>query len=337
MTITVFSDITAQIDALTATFVTTTSGLVISTITPIIEACLIITFMVYGGAIALGRIDSPWSDFLWRSFKIACIVSIGLSAGSYASTIGNIITTTPDAVASAILGDPAQGAKVTSLADTAAQNGFDLAGKAFEKGGVMSEKGMSLIAFGVLVVLSTAILTAVGGAFIILAELMLAILAAVGPFFIVALIFKPTQQLFEKWLGHIIGFGLLIVMMSAVFGLFMALYSTLAANINLDGSTNLPEDLGDMLVVSIIGLIAFLQMPGLAASLGGGISMGLSKGAKQLSGGLSSVGNAAMAAPAAGGRAAGAVMGRFQGSAGAGGGRGGSEGAPKGRAGGSSA
>lgn len=263
-----------KFDAATATFATDVSSKVISTLTPVISVGLTVGFIVYALGIIRGVIDHPMPDFLWRCFRIGVIVSIATAGGLYQSQIASAITTTPDALATAIVADPANSSTAGNVLDGATDKGFKVASKAFEKQGWFSSEGWLYGAFGVLAMLCTAILVAIGGAFVILAKVALAVLAALGPLFIFALLWQSTARFFEMWCGQVMNYGLLIVLTSSVFMLIMDVFSNYMGQVKFDGSQNVAYTLGGAVIIAVASIILLLQLPQIASGLAGGVGLG---------------------------------------------------------------
>ena len=96
----------------------------------------------------------------------------------------------------------------------------------------------------------------------------LALLSVVGPLFVAALLFESTRGYFFSWLGACINFLMLIV-----FALVLTLFLTqVGESILTTVSEN--DEIGQaaikVLAFYALGFFFFLQIPMLAASLGGG-------------------------------------------------------------------
>jgi type IV secretion system protein VirB6 len=96
----------------------------------------------------------------------------------------------------------------------------------------------------------------------------LALLSVVGPLFVAALLFESTRGYFFAWLGSCINYLMLIV-----FALVLTLFLTQIGDTILTTITE-QDDLVFVAVKAIafyaLGFFFFLQIPMLAASLGGG-------------------------------------------------------------------
>jgi type IV secretion system protein VirB6 len=312
-----FQALFQRMDQATATFATNISGQAITAATPVITAATTVMFIFYGWLMAQGKIEDSIRDFMFKCFKIGLIVSIATTGGLYQSQIANAIQQTPNELAVALL--PAQagqtaGDAAANLVDQAAGQGFQKASEAFQNSGVFTKQGISYAAFGVIAVLSTAILTAVGGAFILLSKVALALLAGLGPLFIFALMFKATQRFFEVWCTQVLSYGLLVVMVSSVFGLMMQIFTTYMQGVTFDGGLNFGGTLGGCVILAVVSVLIVIQIPSIAAGLAGGVGIGLWNELRIAQNMASGTSNTVRGTMQAATRGAGRAIGRFRGS-----------------------
>jgi len=269
-----FTPLFNKIDQTTATYVTDISSRAIAAITPVVSVGLTVGFITYGWLIIRGAVEMPVAEFLNRCLRIGIIVSIAMAGGLYQGEIANAITTVPDELASALLGSPTQGASAASLVDESAQKGFDRASEAFEEAGFFSSDGLLYGLFGIIILLATGLLAAIGGAFLLLAKIALALLAGLGPLFILALIWQPTHRFFDQWAQQVLNYGLLIVLFAAVFGLLMNIFGSYMADLRFDGAQNVAYAIGGSVILSIVSVVLLLQLPSIASGLAGGVGLG---------------------------------------------------------------
>lgn len=292
-----------KIDDTTRTFVTEISTRAIAAITPVVIICLTISFVLYGLAIAQGKVEMPFADFAMRSVRIAAIVALGLGVGLYQGDIAEGIRTTPDQLASALLNDPtAVDTGTGDIIDTALGKGFKAAGEAFDKASFFGEDGITYALLGVIIILATGIFGAIGAAFLIIAKLALALLAGLGPIFIACMLFPATSKFFESWVGQIVNYGLLIVMFSSIFGLLINIYGNYMEQMAFDGEVNIYYTVGGAVVLSVALIFVLMQLPSIASGLAGGASISFFhelRGAKAVaSGGASMAGSVGRSASA---------------------------------------
>lgn len=106
-----------------------------------------------------------------------------------------------------------------------------------------------------------------------LAKIMLSILFATAPLFVSFTLFKPTHGFFDRWLGAIVGFGLLLIFVSAMLALALSvaqwaivdMFASKAAGVNLVGYV-------PVMVVGFLGIGIILRASNLAQSIGGAVT-----------------------------------------------------------------
>jgi type IV secretion system protein VirB6 len=314
----VFADLFQMVDERTMNFATEISGRAVSAISPVVVVGLTLGFLMHGLLIVRGMVESPLMEFLGRSLKVALIVGVALGSGFYQGEIAGVIRTLPDEMASALMADTTgNGVAAANLVDQAAGEGFDKAAEAWEKANMFSGDGILYSLVGLLYLLFTVIVVAIGGSFILLAKIGLALLAGLGPLFIVSLAWQPTARFFEMWMGQVANFVLMVVLFSATFGFMMDIFAGSLEGVTIDDASNLAYNLGGLGILSVAMVIVLLQLPSLASGLASGVSMGTLHEMRAVAAGARAAGRAAGAgARGAGAGAKAGVAGVHAGSAG---------------------
>ncbi|EJF74691.1 type IV secretion system protein [Bartonella alsatica] len=267
-----FTDLFNKIDEITKTYVTDILSKSIITITPFVSIGLSIVFIAYGWLIIRGAIDMPIAEFLSRCLKISIITSIALTAGLYQSDIANLITEMPNNLSNALINNPLPNNELINLIDNVAEKGFDCASKAFEEAAFLNAGGLLYGLFGILILLATSFLAAIGGAFILMAKIALGLLVGLGPFFIIALLWQPTYRFFEQWIAQILSYTIFIVFLASLFSLMMNIFANYVSDLAFDGKQNVGYALGGTLILSIISIILLLKLSQLANTLAKGVT-----------------------------------------------------------------
>lgn len=108
---------------------------------------------------------------------------------------------------------------------------------------------------------------------LIIAKLMLAICLSTAPLFICFTLFEQTKTFFDRWLGILVGFSLVLVMVSTVVGLCMHLiHWTIDGHYSNHAASVSATDWIPILLVSILCVMAILEVTGLAKNIGGAFS-----------------------------------------------------------------
>ena len=289
MAFTLFEPLFAKVDTATNVFVSQISTQAIATITPFVTLGLTLGFIAYAIAIIRGAVDMPVMDFLARALRIAIIVGVALAGGLYQSQIAGAIVELPNSLAVALISNPTEGAGAASIIDVAAGKGFDAASRAFEQSSFFSADGLLYGIFGIIIILATAVVVSIGGAFILLAKVALALLAGLGPIFIVCYLWQPLSRFFDLWIGQVLNYVLLVVLFSALFGLMMDIYGGYVAGVKFESGVNVAYSLGGAIILSIAMVLVLLQLPGIAGALAGGAALGYMHELRALRGGAASV------------------------------------------------
>jgi type IV secretion system protein VirB6 len=286
----------AELDSVTQTFARDVSSRIIVAITPVLSAGLTLWFITWGILVMRGVVDQPVREFLAKVIRTALIVSVALGAGLYQSSIADLVRTVPDDLAGVVMGGEspalysltgrpvmlglgAYDSRQAALLDAAAGQGLIKAADAFEKGGILTQQGVAFYAFGVLMLVATVIMVAVGGAFILMAKVILGILAGLGPLFIAALLFDSTRRFFDRWVAMVATYGLVIVLFACVFTFMLGIFANYMTGVQLDGGMNFAYGLGGALMLATISVLILLEMHHLAMGLGGGFAQGVRMGA----------------------------------------------------------
>ena len=248
---------------------------VIGIVAPALRIGIVIYVSLLGYAIMRGAVQYPFREYAYRGCQLAFLYFAVTSL--YGAQIGMF----------ALGGLPGQFASALGGADVGGLGGFydKLAGSGFAAAdtmrtiadnyqkahtGVFPDMGYavlsSVLVFAVIVL--TVVCAAIGFVISAFGLFALALLSVVGPLFVAALLFESTRGYFFAWLGACINYLMLIV-----FALVLTLFLTQIGDTIL---TTISEN-DDIVFVAVkaiafylLGFFFFLQIPSLAASLGGG-------------------------------------------------------------------
>lgn len=238
-----------------------------------------IYIILLGIAILRGAVEYPFREFVYRGFKLAALVFAVTTL--YGASVGLLaMDGLPREVASAVGADDVSGLggffdgilkgavrAITNIKDIVAahtaEEGKNLAGIPNNWDEILVSEIINIV-----IMLAALFASALGFAICAFALFSLALLAAVGPLFVAALLFDSTRSFFFQWLGSIVNYVILVA-----FALLVTVFIANAADTFIDAIT-----LDDSLILASVkalgfytlGFFFFLQIPGLAAGLGGG-------------------------------------------------------------------
>jgi len=248
---------------------------VVSWISGPLRVGVTIYIILLGIAILRGAVEYPFREFVYRGFKLAALVFAvttlyGASTGLF--TMDGL----PRDVSQAVGGPNVNGLgdffdqivkgaaqtveKITDIQDTrTAAAGKNLIG--------MPNNIIEIFFTGIYCLIL--MVMALGFTICAFALFSLALLAVVGPLFIAALLFESTRSFFFSWLGSIINY-LMLVAFALLLTIFIRNTGQDFMSQSFAGDTNIPVIAIRAIAFYVLGFFFFLQIPGLAAGLGGG-------------------------------------------------------------------
>lgn len=314
------TQIFSYMDEVSKELVASNVATIIAAVTPLVALGLTIVLMVEGTFKLYGGDGEPLTDMLKKFAFWGLILSISSAGGWYQRDLADVALKTPDEFASILIVDGKSGSnvqnEVASTIDKALENGLKTAQRAFDNAGVTSGAGLASFLLAAAVLLSTVLVCGIGAALILMAKFMLAIAVCFGPIFIMCLMFDSLRELFSKWIGSVINFGLITILLSATFGLLMKFYGkavAAAADPAADAPILVPIITCGLLTV--VTWFVLKKIPDLAASWGSGVSVQFVPGRQR-----PGKGGGGQGAGGGGKGGAGAGAGSGAGAAGAGGG-----------------
>ena len=277
-----FSTITTPLES----SITNTSSAVASSLTPTATTLFLIYICFWAWALVRGMIQEPILDGVQRLIRWSLIYAIGLIATHYTTFVINFFWNTPDAMASVIVSG-FDGSRLTTDSFST-MNFLDrmLSGyylyydiwwkEAYKNANKLGIPNVGQIIMAYVIFIVGVLVTGVAAFFVLLSKVALAILLGIGPVAIIMLFFNNTSKLFDSWLGQVINYmliGVLIAAALAIVGnpLFQNVLKVCCA---LDPT---PEpNTGDAVVVlalSLVTLFFFFLIPGISSALGGGVAL----------------------------------------------------------------
>ncbi|EGV0378426.1 type IV secretion system protein, partial [Salmonella enterica] len=101
----------------------------------------------------------------------------------------------------------------------------------------------------------------------------------------------PTKNIFARWLGSVINYGLVVVVLALVFGFIMQMFDNLLSSMNSDAAYSSITGSMAALLLTIISIFVLFQIPQVAQSWGSGISAGVADAARSTGSSMQALGN----------------------------------------------
>lgn len=261
--------LSTQIADVVERFVSSAVGNVIITAVPLVTIALTLSLMLQGLMMMISPSGQPLSELLKRFVGIAMVSSFATAGGFYQTQFAGMIMGLPEEMSTALLsGTGISASNITELVDSSLTAGLDIILDLSEEGSWRKWAPYLLASLFAVILIVVCGLTL---AYIIVAKVLLAITVAFGPAFIFMLLFKATRGLFSKWMGSVINYAVLMVLLAAVLSFLMSFFETVLIDVRDD---RIPYWDGILAsgILGVAAVVATLKLPGLASSWGGGIA-----------------------------------------------------------------
>lgn len=272
MDIAIFQYISFSFESLLQAFVVTGSQSIMNGIKPIVYTCVTIYIMTQAYLQIMGKTDDLAIDVFKTCLIVLCISNLTLNAGNYTKYIIGGVEALGDGLAGAISGSGG-GASIYHTLDAMLKVGIEQFNYCWDKVGIDPSTWMWFGA-GFAAILAITAVTSVAALVILGTKFMLAMLLVVGPLFIIMACFPPTRRFLDNWMGkvfenilvQVFGVALILMMMQ-----IMQKYIK-ANNLTTGGDANPTAIIVQIVVIAVILVYVFRQIPILAGSLAGGFA-----------------------------------------------------------------
>lgn len=269
---TMFTDVNNALNGFIGDF----AGNIITDIAPLVSAMLVITLLINGLAVILGRVQQPFMEFIWFWFKTLTITAVALSLPVYQNYIVDVFLTLPDQMITSVIpssvGSVETGQNGAKAIETMYAAGAYNANLFFQEAGVdVLGLEVDLMSYvnGILVYLGTVLCAFLGAVWLFIAKVVLALMLAVGPIFIVMLVWKPTQNYFFSWLGVVLNTVVVSILVIAVFTIFLAIFNAELAAIQMGEDESNFANAAGMFLMGLISLGVLKVIPDYTTQLTG--------------------------------------------------------------------
>ncbi|MDU9004740.1 type IV secretion system protein [Sedimentitalea todarodis] len=247
--------LTAKTDAVSAVM----SGALSAPLT----AAMTLYIILYGIAVMRGAIQEPVLDFAIRGIKLAIIWALVTSADDYTKWVSSTINSAiPDFI------DTLTGGSGSLPSDPVMVKAGEIASKVQEEYASQGWAGKAYGYFMSGIVLVWAILfAAIAFVASLLATFGLTMMAAIGPIFICFALFDSTRSWFFAWLGQILNWALVKVLVIVLTVVIVAMLGDVYTKIDVVGGM---AALAAFLVALSCGFVFFLLIPSVASGLAAG-------------------------------------------------------------------
>jgi type IV secretion system protein VirB6 len=260
----VFSFVDEQFKAPLETFISDGTSNISEWVSGPLTAAVTLYVVLYGYLVLRGTVHEPILDFAFRAIKLAIIVMLVKNAREYQTYVTDIFfDSLPREVSLALNSGTAPSASTfDSLLDKGQASATDIWSRASWPVDIVTGVG------GMMVIGVSFIVAAIGYIVSLYARLALAIVLAIGPIFVALAMFQSTRRFTEAWIGQLVNFVILQVLVVAVGSLLITCIDTTFTAI--EGYSDVLMRPIALCAICLAALYVFYQLPNIASSLAAG-------------------------------------------------------------------
>ncbi|CCF00738.1 type IV secretion system protein VirB6 (plasmid) [Sinorhizobium fredii HH103] len=260
----VFAFVDGQFKAPLENFISTGTSNISEWVSGPLTAAVTLYIVLYGYLVLRGSVQEPILDFAYRAIKLAIIVMLVKNAGEYQTYVTNIFfDALPREIAQALnTGTATSASTFDSLLDKGQHCAKEIWARASWPIDIVSG------ASGMLVIFASFIVAAIGYIVSLYARLALAIVLAIGPIFVALAMFRSTRRFTEAWIGQLVNFVILQVLVVAVGSLLITCIDTTFTAI--EGYSDVLMRPTALCAICLAALYVFYQLPNIASALAAG-------------------------------------------------------------------
>lgn len=260
----VFSFVDGQFQDPLENFISSGTANIANWISGPLTAALTLYIVLYGYLVLRGSVQEPILEFAFRAIKLAIIITLVRNASDYQTYVTNIFfETLPHEISQALnSGATPSASTFDSLLDKGQKCAHEIWSRASWPIDIVTGFG------GMLVIGASFLVAAIGFIVSLYARLALAIILAIGPIFIALAMFQPTRRFTESWIGQLVNFVILQVLVLAIGSLLITCIEMTFTVI--EGYSDLLMRPIALCAICIVALYVFYQLPGIASALAAG-------------------------------------------------------------------
>lgn len=271
-----------EIDSLTTSFVVDGYNALASLLRAPLGAMIVLYIVLVGYAMVRGLIQTPQQELFKFSIRAGLIYMCAMDWGFFSKYICDLFVVGSESISTTLM----KVAHTKGGSGSINQGLQDVLTEVITLGGTLLEMGSIhklTPYFAALMVFFSGVAT-ISLAFIevVIAKLMLAITLATAPLFILFTLFEQTKSFFDRWLGIVVGFSLVLVFVSSVVGLCMHLIHWVVAGVGSNDDMNVSVWV-PLFIVSCLCAMSILQAAAIGKSIGGALC---TSGASSMVGGF---------------------------------------------------
>lgn len=258
-----------QIESITNTFTVDGYQALADILRAPLGAAAILYIVLMGYATARGLIENTLQALLKFSLRLGVIYLLAMNWGNFAIYIRDFFVIGSETMANAVMKAASKthsNHNIFQGLQSVFNAMLDLGSSTMGEGGY---RNLSPYFCGILIYLSGALTLGLAFFEIVIAKLMLSITLCTAPLFLSLTLFDQTKSFFDRWLGLLVGFSLVLVFVSSVLGLTIDLMSWAMTQVDVNPNDLKSSTWVPLFIVSLFCVMGILEAASIGKSIGG--------------------------------------------------------------------
>ena len=266
---TVFTDFLNNVDLAVNSFLIAGYDRVRDAVVTPLRLCLSIFVAAYGILMLTGHATLSVRGAFGRLGIILFVYVLATNADFYTNYIEQLFVQAPASIGNVLVGGGGTGSQNSAM-DQFYTTGMDAGDKLWSRGNLYTLSPL----FAAIVVYAITLGVAAYAAFLLaLAKIGLAVLLILTPLFALCYLFGHTRRLFEGWLGQVIHYALVPILVYGVLALILAIAQTQVQQIDANAETATFPQVLELALAGLVAILLLAQIIGVASAIAGGISL----------------------------------------------------------------
>jgi type IV secretion system protein VirB6 len=266
---TVFTDFLNNVDLAVNGFLIAGYDRVRDAVQTPLRLCLAISVAIYGLLMLTGHATLSVRGAFGRLALMLFVYVLATNADFYTSYVEKLFVQAPASIGNVLVGGGGTGSQNSAM-DQFYTTGMDAGDKLWSRGSLYTLSPL----FAAAVVYAITLGVAAYAAFLLaLAQIALAVLLILTPLFALCYLFSHTRRLFEGWLGQVIHYALVPILVYGVLALILAIAQAQLQQIDANAQTATFPQVLELALAGLVAILLLTQVIGVAGAIAGGISL----------------------------------------------------------------
>lgn len=262
-------NLASEIDRLTNHFVFDGYTALASLLKAPLASMIVLYIVLMGYAIVRGLVQTPQQELFKFAIRAGMIYMTAMNWSFFSSHLCDLFVVSSESISTTLMQavhQQALGGSINQGLQNVLNEILTLGSSLFDAG---SFRKLTPYFAGIMVFFSGSVTVGLAFIEIVIAKLMLAVTLSTAPLFIIFTLFDQTKSFFDRWLGVLVGFSLVLVFVSSVVGLCVHLLHWVTSGVLNTSDPFTSAIWVPLFIVACLCVMGITQAASIGKSIGG--------------------------------------------------------------------